>query len=82
MFDAMIDEIRETTVRRILSASPKAPEIRRVEVAKPITEGFEGAAQKKTVVKRAAEKIDRNGLCPCGSGKKYKKCCGMRENEQ
>ena len=82
MFDAMIDEIRETTVRRILSASPKAPEIKRVEVAKPITEGFEGATQKKTVVKRAIEKIDRNGLCPCGSGKKYKKCCGMRENEK
>ena len=82
MFDAMIDEIRETTVRRILSASPKAPEIRRVEVAKPLTEGFAGTAQKRTVVKRTAEKIDRNGLCPCGSGKKYKKCCGMRENEQ
>ena len=82
MFDAMIDEIRETTVRRILSVSPKAPEIRRVEVAKPITEGFAGAAQKKTVVKRTGEKIDRNGPCPCGSGKKYKKCCGMRENEQ
>ena len=82
MFDAMVDEIRETTVRRVLSATPKAPTIRRVEVAKPTTEGFEGTAKKTTVVKRAAEKIDRNGLCPCGSGKKYKKCCGMRENDQ
>ncbi len=82
MFDAMIDEIRETTVRRVLTATPKAPEIRRVEVAKPTSEGFEGAMQKKTVVKHSNEKIDRNGLCPCGSGKKYKKCCGLRQNAQ
>ena len=80
MFDAMIEDIRETTVRTVLSVTPKAPEIHRVEVAKPVSAGFDGEAQKRTVVKRMAEKIDRNGLCPCGSGKKYKKCCGLREN--
>ncbi len=83
MFDAMVDEIRESTVRRVLSATPKAPEIRRVEVASPAVEGFAGDAPKKTtVVKKSSDKIDRNGLCPCGSGKKYKKCCGMGNSDQ
>ena len=77
IFDAMVDEIRETTVRIVLTVSPKAPEIKRVEVAKPVTEGFEGAPQKKTVIIKKSEKIDRNAPCPCGSGKKYKKCCGL-----
>jgi len=77
IFDAMVDEIRETTVRIVLTVSPKAPEIKRVEVAKPTTEGFEGAPQKKTVIIKKSEKIDRNAPCPCGSGKKYKKCCGL-----
>ena len=81
IFDAMVDDIRETTVRIILTVSPMAPEIKRVEVAKPITEGFEGAAKKKTVVIKKAEKIDRNAPCPCGSGKKYKKCCGLNSAE-
>ena len=81
IFDAMVDDIRETTVRIILTVSPKAPEIKRVEVAKPIVEGFEGAAKKKTVVIKKTEKIDRNAPCPCGSGKKYKKCCGLNSAE-
>ena len=82
MFDAMVEDIRETTVRMVLSATPKAPTIHRVEVAKPVTEGFEGGGVKKTVVKRATEKIGPNDPCPCGSGKKYKKCCALRETEQ
>lgn len=81
IFDAMVGDIRETTVRKILSITPATPEIKRVEVAKPIVEGFEGAAQKKTVVIKKADKIDRNAPCPCGSGKKYKKCCGLNAPE-
>ena len=81
IFDAMVDDIRETTVRIVLTVTPKAPEIKRVEVAKPITEGFEGGARKKTVVIKKADKIDRNAPCPCGSGKKYKKCCGLNRAE-
>ena len=77
IFDAMVENIRETTVRLVLSVTPRAPETKRIEVAKPITEGFEGAMQKKTVVIKKADKIDRNAPCPCGSGKKYKKCCGL-----
>ncbi len=82
MFDAMIEEIREKTARMILSITIKTPEMKRVQVANPISEGFdgEGRPQKKvSVAKKAAQKPGPNEPCPCGSGKKYKKCCGMRD---
>ena len=82
MFDAMIADIRETTVRMILSVMPKPKEeIKRVQVANPLIEGFAGgkAPKKKPTVNRG-EKVGRNDPCPCGSGKKYKKCCGANEN--
>jgi preprotein translocase subunit SecA len=37
------------------------------------------AAVRTEPIKRASQKIGRNDLCPCGSGKKYKKCCGVNE---
>ena len=81
MFDAMVNDIRDTTVRMILSVTVKTPEVKRVQLAKPLTEGFEGEGgvkkpAKVTVAKKAAAEVGRNDLCPCGSGKKYKKCCG------
>ena len=80
MFDEMVADIRESTSRMILSVTIKTPEVKRVQLAKPLTEGFEGddakKAKKVTVVKKASESVGRNDLCPCGSGKKYKKCCG------
>ncbi len=88
MFDAMVEEIREKTVRTILSVVPRAAEpIKRVQVANPLSEGFEGAQKKSsrvTIRKPAAEKVGRNDPCPCGSGKKYKNCCGAasKSNEQ
>jgi preprotein translocase subunit SecA len=80
MFDAMVMDIRDTTVRMILSVTIKTPEVKRVQLANPINEGFEGQdgekkPKKVTVVKKNAD-VGRNDLCPCGSGKKYKKCCG------
>ncbi len=79
MFDGMVGEIRENTVRMVLSAVPRQ-KVERVQVAKPLTEGFAGA---KTTPKRIVmvqrtrpAKVGRNDPCPCGSGKKYKKCCG------
>ena len=80
MFDAMVMDIRDTTVRMILSVTVKTPEVKRVQLANPINEGFEGEdgekkPKKVTVVKKGTE-VGRNDLCPCGSGKKYKKCCG------
>ncbi len=82
MFDAMVADIRDQTVRQLLTVMPARQEIQRVQVAKPLIEGFEGdgkkpAAKKITVTpKRAAPKVGRNDPCPCGSGKKYKQCCG------
>ncbi len=81
LFDEMVLEIRDDTVRMLLSVMPKPQqEMKRVEVAKPVSEGFAGgggkpAAPKRPVVNKT-EKVGRNDPCPCGSGKKYKKCCG------
>jgi preprotein translocase subunit SecA len=75
----MVGEIRENTVRMVLSVVPRQ-KVERVQVANPLTEGFEGAkkAPKKIVLtpRTNAAKVGRNDPCPCGSGKKYKKCCG------
>ncbi|MBQ3041025.1 MAG: preprotein translocase subunit SecA [Clostridia bacterium] len=82
LFDEMILAIRDDTVRQILSAMPKAQPIQRVQVARPSDEGFMkfGASERRTTRTtqpvRAENKVGRNDPCPCGSGKKYKKCCG------
>ena len=82
MFDVMIDEIREKTVRTLLSIVPKPKmEIKRVQVANPISAGFADGEKKTTVKKvnvpKTSSKVGRNEPCPCGSGKKFKNCCGM-----
>ncbi len=79
MFDQMVDDIKEDTVRQILTVVPKESATERVQVAKPTSEGFGGG--EKRVVRRpvTVKKIGRNEPCPCGSGKKYKKCCGQNE---
>ncbi len=85
MFEAMIDDIRDKTSRMILSVTIKTPDVQRVQLAKPLQEGFEGGSRpraKVTVVKKNAPAVGRNDLCPCGSGKKYKKCCGAPGNEE
>ena len=82
-FDEMVMNIRDDTVRTVLSAVPKN-NMKRVEVAKPITSGFAGGEKssvKKPVVNKAS-KVGRNDPCPCGSGKKYKKCCGAGTSAQ
>ena len=79
LFDEMTAENKEDTVRMILSVQPRKQEIKRVEVAKVKSEGFVGSGEpekKKPVVIKKADRVGRNDPCPCGSGKKYKKCCG------
>ncbi|MBQ3183452.1 MAG: SEC-C domain-containing protein [Clostridia bacterium] len=84
MFDEMIATIRNETVRAVLSVRPRE-EIKREAAAKVTGEGFVGAGdgtvKKKPVVKKAADKVGRNDPCPCGSGKKYKKCCGANVDD-
>ena len=80
MFDEMIAKIRMETVRMVLFARPAA-ELKRAEVAKQKMASLAGVGgdtseTKKPVVRRASERVGRNDPCPCGSGKKYKQCCG------
>ncbi len=80
MFDAMIEEIREKTARNILTAMIRpAQQIKRVQVANPLNAGLEGQIKRTvnvTRVKSPEQSTGRNMPCPCGSGKKYKNCCG------
>ena len=78
LFDKMVSDIKENTVRQILGVVPKVQSTERVQVAKPTTAGFAGGGP---VVKKPAvsKKVGRNDPCPCGSGKKYKKCCGIND---
>ncbi len=87
LFESMVDDIRQKTVRSILSVVRRSQPIQRVQVANPLTEGREGGTRRVTVKKRAAgtvvnesAKVGRNDACPCGSGKKYKNCCMRNEN--
>ncbi len=75
MFEEMIAAIQEETVRRLYSVRlQKNEEVKRERVATGITEGRGDGAVKKQP--RRVQKIGRNDPCPCGSGKKYKHCCG------
>ena len=76
MFEEMISAIQEETVRRLYSVRlRKNEEVKRERVAKTTSEsvGGDGTVKKQP---RKVKKIGRNEPCPCGSGKKYKKCCG------
>ncbi len=75
MFDEMVSEIRAGTARMILSARPRNSANERKQVLNGTAASSEGKKVKPTPVKRT-EKVGVNELCPCGSGKKYKKCCG------
>lgn len=80
MFDEMTSLIREGTVITLLTFRLKSEEdIKREQAAKiTATSGSTDGSDKKRPV-RKGEKVGRNDPCPCGSGKKYKKCCGMNE---
>ena len=76
MFEEMISAIHSETVRRLYSVRiNKDEEIKRERVAKATGEsiGGDGTVKKQP---RRVQKIGRNDPCPCGSGKKYKNCCG------
>ncbi len=79
MFDAMVEDIKEATVLGVLSADPgRAQRVERKQIAVPIVAGFaDGKPQQKRTPVRREAKVGRNDPCPCGSGKKYKKCCGL-----
>ena len=72
MFDEMVQGIRERTVRNLYHVVISAGAPRRQQVAKPVETKGDAPARPK----RIEGKISRNAPCPCGSGKKYKQCCG------
>ena len=82
MFDEMIAGIREETVKILLLApfrKPNAPmpqeAPKREQVAQPTATSSDGTVAPATI-RRQGKKVGRNDPCPCGSGKKYKNCCG------
>ncbi len=81
MFQAMITAIREETIRRLFLVQLRpAQEVKRVKVAKETTaSGSPDKTVKKQPVRNAANKVGPNDPCPCGSGKKYKKCCMQKD---
>ncbi len=79
MFDAMVDSIREDTVRMLLTVKLQknvVPE--REQVQKPDAPNA-GAGDGSFSEERKSNKVGDNDPCPCGSGNKYKKCCGMKK---
>ena len=84
MFDAMTESIKEETVRYLMSFQIQKQEEKPVQIQRKavvdlekIQEGFENSLEEKAAAPKKTEKVvGRNEECPCGSGKKYKKCCG------
>ena len=79
MFQDMIARVKEETMGilfRIQIAQPEAMEDLRKPTEQDMVFSHGDEPSKKKPVKRAEKKIGRNASCPCGSGKKYKKCCG------
>ncbi len=81
MFQAMINAIREETVRRMFLVQLRpTQEVKRQKVAKEVgTNAPADKSVKKQPVRNAARKVGPNDPCPCGSGKKYKKCCMQKD---
>ena len=77
MFEAMIQAIREETIRRMFLVQLRTnQEVKREKVAKETgTAAATKTVVKKQPVRNTAKKVGPNDPCPCGSGKKYKKCC-------
>ena len=70
MFNEMIDLIKEETAKRVLTVVVrKNEEVKREKVAEESTD-------KTSSTVRGKGAVSKNALCPCGSGKKYKRCCG------
>ena len=74
MFNAMIDSVRRETSKKMLLVEYKtSEEVKREKVAEESATSDDGSLD-KTV--RGKGVVSKNALCPCGSGKKYKRCCG------
>ncbi len=82
MFDEMSESIRESTVRQMLTVRIRSEEdTKREQAVKVTSESGSGDGSEKGRTVRKKEAPGPNDPCPCGSGKKYKKCCGNPSNQ-
>ena len=79
MFDQMIEDIKDCTVKKVLSVVPRLSSTERTQTIKVARPNIAPTEKQKPV--RSGKKVGRNDPCPCGSGKKYKKCCGFSSSE-
>ena len=80
MFEAMIQAIREETIRRMFLVQLRTnQEVKREKVAKETGTSAPDKSQVKRAPVRKEHKVGPNDPCPCGSGKKYKKCCMQKD---
>ena len=82
LFESLMDRIREetlVTLSRIQLLKKKPAEEPARGKVRSMQYSHGGSAERPETVKREGKKIGRNEPCPCGSGKKYKKCCGRNE---
>jgi preprotein translocase subunit SecA len=84
MFEAMVAAIREETVRRLFIVQLRAQqEVKREKVAKETGTGAATNTEvKKVPIRNKDKKVGPNDPCPCGSGKKYKKCCMQKDKAE
>ena len=79
MFENMVAAIRDETIRRIFLVQLRPQqEVKRQKVAQEVSTSGE-ATLKKQPVRTKEKKVGPNDPCPCGSGKKYKKCCMQKD---
>ncbi|OQX28290.1 MAG: preprotein translocase subunit SecA [Desulfobacteraceae bacterium IS3] len=79
MFQSMIGRVKEETLNvlfRVQFSEPEHIETKRPKEEELVFSGGDSAPRKKMPVRRVEKKVGRNELCPCGSGKKHKRCCG------
>ena len=81
MFQAMVEAIKDETIRRMFLVQLRTnQEVKREKVAKETGTAAAGKAQvKQQPIRNASKKVGPNDPCPCGSGKKYKKCCMQKD---
>ncbi|OGC43741.1 hypothetical protein A2400_02375 [candidate division WS6 bacterium RIFOXYB1_FULL_33_14] len=82
LFDTMLRSIDENVVSRFFKVRVvrredqfRTPIQTQKEEVKSLIDNRPGQVSKQSTVKRSSKKVGRNDPCPCGSGKKYKKCC-------
>ncbi len=78
MFEEMIEAIKEDTVKGVILARVVKKELKREQVAVAQTASASGEKPQPKVIPKS-QKVGRNEPCPCGSGKKYKECCGKEQ---